>query len=32
MLPPRGISTAHQIQTKFGKAGNLPNIITHAKI
>jgi len=32
MLPPRrGISTAHRIQTKFGVAGNLPNVITYAK-
>jgi len=29
--PPRGVSTAHRIRTKFGKAGNLPNIIAHAK-
>jgi len=31
MLPPRGVSTAHRIPTKFGRAGNLPNVITHAK-
>jgi len=31
MLPPRGVLTIHRIQTKFGKAGNLPHIITHAK-
>jgi len=30
MLPPRGVSIAHRIQTKFGRAGNLPNVITHA--
>jgi len=24
MLPPRGVSTAHRIQTKFVRAGNLP--------
>jgi len=31
MLPPRDVSTAYRILIKFGKAGNLPNIITHAK-
>jgi len=31
MLPLRGVSTAHRIQPKFGRAGNLPNLITHAK-
>jgi len=31
MLPPRGVSTAHRIQTKFGSVGNLPNVITQAK-
>jgi len=31
MLPPRGVSTAHQTQTNFVRAGNLPNVITHAK-
>jgi len=31
MLPPRGVSTAHRIQTKFGRTGKLPNLITHAK-
>jgi len=31
LLPPRGVSTAHRIQTKFGRAGDLPNLITHAK-
>jgi len=31
MFPPRGVSTAHWIQTKFGRAGDLPNAITHAK-
>jgi len=29
--PPRGVSTAHWTQTKFGRAGNLSNDITHAK-
>jgi len=29
MLSPRGVSTAHRIQTKFGRSGNLPNVITH---
>jgi len=31
MLPPRGVSTAYRIRTTFGMAGNLPNVITHAK-
>jgi len=31
MLPPRGVSTAYRILTKFGRAGKLPNVITHAK-
>jgi len=31
MLTPRGVSTAHQTRIKFGRAGNLPNVITHAK-
>jgi len=31
MLPPRGVSTAHRNWTNFGRAGELPNIITHAK-
>jgi len=31
MLPPRGVSTANWIKTKFGRAGQLPNVITHAK-
>jgi len=31
MLPPRGVSTAHRIRTKFGRADNLSNLITHAK-
>jgi len=31
MFPPRGGSTAHQTQTNFVRAGDLPNIITHAK-
>jgi len=31
MLPPRDGSTAHRTRTKFGKAGNLPNVITPAK-
>jgi len=30
MLPPRGGSTAYRIRTKFGGAGNLPNVITYA--
>jgi len=28
---PRGVSTTHRTQTKFGRAGKLPNFITHAK-
>jgi len=31
MLPPRGASTANLIQTKFCRADNLSNVITHAK-
>jgi len=31
MLTPRGVSTAHQTRTKFGRAGKLPNVITHTK-
>jgi len=31
MLPPRGVSTAHRTRTNFGRAGDLPNVITHAK-
>jgi len=31
MFPPRGVSTAYRILSKFGRAGNLPNLITHAK-
>jgi len=31
MLPPRGVSTAHRIRTKFGRAGYLPNVTTHAR-
>jgi len=31
MLPPRGVSTAHQTQTNFVRVGDLPNVITHAK-
>jgi len=31
MLPPRGVSTAPRIRTKFGRACDLPNIITRAK-
>jgi len=31
MLPPRGVSTANRIWTKFGRAGKLPNVIAHAK-
>jgi len=30
-VAPRGVSTAYRIQTKVGRAGNLPNVITHAK-
>jgi len=32
MLPTRGVSTANRIQTKFGRAGNLSNLIIHAKL
>jgi len=31
MLPPRGVSTAHRIRTKFGMAGDFPNVIPQAK-
>jgi len=31
MLPPRGVSTAQRIRIKFGRAGDLSNVITHAK-
>jgi len=31
MLPQHGVSTAPRIQTKFGKADNLPYLITHVK-
>jgi len=31
MLSPRVVSTAHRIRTKFGRAGDLPNLVTHAK-
>jgi len=31
MLPPLGVSTDYRILTKFGRAGDLPNVITHAK-
>jgi len=31
VLPPRDASTAHRIQTKCGRAGYLPNVITRAK-
>jgi len=31
MLPPRGVLTAHRTRTKFGRFGDLPNIIIHAK-
>jgi len=31
MLTPRGVSIAHWTRTKFGRAGNLSNVITHAK-
>jgi len=27
----RGFSTAHRIRTKFGRAGDFPNVITQAK-
>jgi len=30
-LPPRGVSTAHRTRTNFGRAGHLPNVITHTK-
>jgi len=29
-LAPRGVSTAHRIRINFGRAGDLPNVITHA--
>jgi len=29
--PPRGVLTAHRIQTNFGRAGDLPNLVIHAK-
>jgi len=31
MLPPRGVLTAYRIWTNFGRAGNFPYVITHAK-
>jgi len=31
MLPQRGVLATHRIQTKFGRAGKLPNLITLAK-
>jgi len=31
MLLPRGVSTAQWIRNNFGRAGDLPNVITHAK-
>jgi len=31
MLRPRGVSTAYQTRTNFVRAGDLPNVITHAK-
>jgi len=31
MLHPRSVSIAYRIRTKFGRAGDLPNVITHAK-
>jgi len=31
MLPPRGVLTAHRIKIKFGRSGDLHNVITHAK-
>jgi len=31
MLPARGVSTAHRIRTTFGRAGDLSNVIIHAK-
>jgi len=30
-VAPRGVSIAHQVQTKFGMAGDLPNVIIPAK-
>jgi len=29
-VAPRGVTTAHRIQIKLGRDGNLPNVITHA--
>jgi len=29
MLPLQVVSTNHMIRTKFGRAGDLPNVITH---
>jgi len=31
MLPTLDVSTTDRIQTGFGRAGNVPNVITHAK-
>jgi len=31
MLLPYGVSTAHRTRTKFDRASNLRNVITHAK-
>jgi len=31
MLPARGVSTAYRVWTKFGRVGDLSNVITHAK-
>jgi len=31
MLPPRGVVTAYRTRPNFVRAGNLPNVITHAK-
>jgi len=31
LLPPRGVSAAHQTRTNFVRVGDLPNVITHAK-
>jgi len=31
MLPVHGVSTAHRIHSKFGRAGDLSNVITYAK-
>jgi len=31
MLTPRGVSTTQRTRTHFGRAGNLPNVITYAK-